>query len=83
MLLTLSEMADECNRSAKTFRKYVDKLSIPHVRLGRDLLFDKDEVLAYLKSLTKQHPEQTLDPAKPRMRSRAVGKGRFAEALGL
>jgi hypothetical protein len=43
-------MAAHLNRSPRTFRKYVDEYRIPHIRLGRDLLFDPREVADYLKS---------------------------------
>lgn len=82
-LLTLSEMAGRVNRSTKTFRKYVLEYSVPHVRLGRDLLFDEAEVLAYLKTLTDKKQEKRLKLARPRVRARLHGKGRFADQLGL
>ncbi|MFN6965257.1 MAG: hypothetical protein ACK4S4_16035 [Pyrinomonadaceae bacterium] len=49
--LTLIEIAAEYHRHPKTFRKYVLKLDIPHVKLGRDMLFDRDQVRDFLESL--------------------------------
>jgi len=53
-MLTLSQMAERLNRCPKTFRKYVEELDIPHIRLGRDFLFDPDEVTAYLRVHTTE-----------------------------
>lgn len=51
-LLTLKEMAHRLNRCERTFRKYVDEYGIPHIRLGRDLLFNHLEVESFLKNKT-------------------------------
>jgi excisionase family DNA binding protein len=50
--LTLKQMANHLNRCEKTFRKYVVEYKIPHIRLGRDMLFDAEEVEIYLLNLT-------------------------------
>lgn len=50
--ITLKEMAQKLNRCPKTFRKYVVKYQIPHICLGRDMLFNAAEVENYLAALT-------------------------------
>ena len=50
--ITLKEMAQKLNRCPKTFRKYVVEYQIPHICLGRDMLFDTTEVENYLSNLT-------------------------------
>lgn len=75
--LTLAEMAERLNFTAKTFKKHVDERGIPHLRIGRSLRFDPVEVEAMFRV------ERT--PATPvRRRVRVVNSaGRFAERLGL
>jgi excisionase family DNA binding protein len=81
--LTLEEMAKELRRTAKTFRKYVSEYDIPHIRLGRDFLFDRDKVIAYLENRSaaevkpKSHAKLKTKPADH------SDRGRFADALGL
>lgn len=53
-LLTSQEMAQRLNRCQKTFAKYVRSYGIPHIKLGRDMLFDEVEVIAFLKDMSKQ-----------------------------
>lgn len=53
-LLTSFEMAQRLNRCKKTFAKYVRAYEIPHIKLGRDMLFDEAEVIAFLKNLSQQ-----------------------------
>ncbi len=50
--ITLKEMAKRLNRCAKTFRKYVIEYEIPHICLGRDMLFNAAEVENYLSNFT-------------------------------
>ncbi len=50
--ITLKEMAQRLNRCPKTFRKYVIEYKIPHICLGRDMLFNAHEVENYLSDLT-------------------------------
>jgi excisionase family DNA binding protein len=50
--VTLKEMARLLNRCEKTFRKYVLEYKIPHIRLGRDMLFNVEEVNKFLLNLT-------------------------------
>ena len=50
--ITLKTMAQRLNRCPKTFRKYVVKYRIPHICLGRDMLFNASEVEKYLADLT-------------------------------
>ena len=78
-------MAARLNRSTKTFRKYVDEYDIPHVRLGRDLLFDRAEVEAYLKAETVKRRQKRYELAKPKRRhySTPVESDKYAQLLGL
>lgn len=73
-LLNSSEMAARLNRCSKTFLKYVDKYDIPHIRLGRDLLFDPVKVKDYLENY---HQKRTAT----RLKAPHVRKGRFAGVL--
>ena len=43
-------MAELLSRGAEQFKKEVIKYSIPHIRLGRDRLFDSEEVIEFLTS---------------------------------
>jgi hypothetical protein len=52
--IKLPEMARLLSRSAKQFRVDVKKYSIPHLCLGRDKLFDPEEVERFLTG--KQEP---------------------------
>ena len=79
-LLTLSEMADDLNLSAKTFSRDVREKSIPFHSRGKRKRFDPDEVKAYLKNWK---PERRRLKASPSASVRVDGKGRFAEALGV
>lgn len=83
-LLTLSQMAERCNRSTKTFRKYVLEYDVPHIRMGRDLLFDENKVHAHLEKITERRRIRRVAHAAPRVRARVVkGQSRLADALGL
>lgn len=83
-MLTLSEMAKRVNRSTKTFRKYVLEYDVPHIRMGRDLLFDEGKTLAHLEKITEQNKAKRVVSTKSEIRSRVVGpKSRLSEALGL
>ena len=48
--LSLKDMAAHFNSCTKTFRKYVIAYEIPHILLGRTMLFDLKEVEDYLKA---------------------------------
>jgi hypothetical protein len=79
--LTLEQMAFKLNRCSKTFRKYVATYEIPHIRLGRDLLFDEAEVIRHLKARstnTKIKLERkSVQKPKP------SGNERYAKLLNL
>jgi len=55
--IKLPEMARLLSRSVKQFRADVRNHSIPHLRLGRDKLFDPDLVIGYL-SVQSEPPEK-------------------------
>lgn len=57
--ITLKEMAQKLNRCPKTFRKYVVEYQIPHICLGRDMLFNAAEVENYLSNLTLMNQSST------------------------
>lgn len=75
-LLTSSEMAARLNRCPKTFLKYVEAYNVPHIRLGRDLLFDPVKVENYLENYHQKKTEARTRKAP------LVRKGRFAGVLG-
>jgi hypothetical protein len=62
--LTLTQIAERYNRCTKTFLKYVDELGIPHIKLGRDRLFDPVEVDAYLRTIDRQNKKPDLSRKK-------------------
>lgn len=59
--LTLKQMARHLNRCEKTFRKYVLEYKIPHIRLGRDMLFDAEKVENFLQNLTMSNNSVETD----------------------
>lgn len=74
-LLSSSEMAARLNRCPKTFIRYVKAYSIPHIRLGRDLLFDPAKVENYLENYHQKKSEVRT------RKTPLVRKGRFAGVL--
>jgi len=84
--LTLSEMAARMHRSTKTFAKYVHKLSIPHIKLGKEFLFDAEEVEKFLAAHTEANRQQTVTVVVPNLAQRRItgsNRGRFAGRLGI
>lgn len=64
--LSLNEMAAQLNRCGKTFAKYVRKYDIPHIRLGRDMLFDPERVIAFLEERQARSAANAPQPLKRR-----------------
>ena len=90
--ITLKEMAQRINRCPKTFRKYVIEYKIPHICLGRDMLFDAAEVENYLTNLTFANQQTTYQNQKTTTRKQKTklnlknidkSKNRYASLLGL
>lgn len=90
-LLTLKETARRINRCERTFKKYVIDYQIPHILLGRDMLFDWNEVKDHLRKLTIKEREveelQKVTPTRSKLKI-AVSKkdgarNRYAKLLGL
>ena len=90
--ITLKEMAQKLNRCPKTFRKYVVEYQIPHILLGRDMLFDAAEVENYLSNLTLINQLSTVESGvsvskisktKPNSKKPEQSKSRYASLLGL
>lgn len=83
--LTLKQMAERLNRCERTFKKYVIEYRVPHIKLGRDMLFNPIEVETYLKNLTfaeiEKHPLSKLK-SQPKVESSFKGN-RFAALLNL
>lgn len=77
-LLSLSEMATRLNRCTKTFIKYVDAYDIPHIRLGRDLLFDPVKVETYLENYHEKKRE-----SRPKVRRRVAVRDSVSEFAGV
>jgi excisionase family DNA binding protein len=91
-LVTLKEMAEILNRCPKTFRKYVEKYNIPHIRLGRDMLFNALEVVTFLRDMTVrcQETEAEVNPipektSENKTNSKELNKSqnKYANLLGL
>ena len=90
--ITLKDMAQRLNRCPKTFRKYVIEYQIPHICLGRDMLFNAAEVENYLSTLTlAKQPSVQLVQASATGKSKTKGnlnkpektRNRYASLLGL
>ncbi len=90
--ITLKEMAQRLNRCPKTFRKYVIEYQIPHICLGRDMLFNAIEVENFLTilALKKQSSiEQVQVPNTKKSKTKGIFKNldqsrnRDASLLGL
>jgi len=90
--LTLREMAQRLNRCPKTFRKYVIEYQIPHICLGRDMLFDATEVENYLSNFTQINQSSTQEPqiqiprkskTKSNTKNSYQSRNRYANLLGL
>src|SRR5687768_12079828 len=90
--LTLKQMADYLNRCEKTFRKYVLEYKIPHIRLGRDMLFNAEEVETYLVNLTMSEArnidsEDSVKAAKSKIRKNVTKinkyQNKYAKLLGI
>ncbi len=90
--ITLKEMAQRLNRCPKTFRKYVIEYQIPHICLGRDMLFNATEVENFLTNLTlKNKPSiqqvqvsnTKQSKTKRNLKNLDQSKKRYASMLGL
>lgn len=87
--VTLKEMARYLNRCERTLRKYVAEYDIPHIRLGRDLLFNRLEVENFLKTKTvseikKESLKEPKKKFKPELKLPYKYKeNRFASLLKL
>ncbi len=84
-------MANHLNRCEKTFRKYVLEYKIPHIRLGRDMLFSVDEVESYLLNLTMENENSMPVESSAKKKSKAKKKlsnlnksqNKYANLLGI
>lgn len=89
--VTLKEMARLLNRCEKTFRKYVCEYQIPHIRLGRDMLFNVSEVENYLKFMTMTHSKEqaqrnstkVISKTKRNLNNLDKSKNKYANLLGI
>lgn len=81
--LSLSEMAERFNISAKTFAKYVENRGIPYYPFGRTKRFDPCEVAAYMRMIPEPPEPSNVVQIKPVRKQRKQKKSRFAEACGV
>lgn len=90
--LTLKQMASCLNRCEKTFRKYVLQYKIPHIRLGRDMLFNAEEVEAFLVNLSMSDEQNKGDKSPVRATNHKAKKNvlkpnkshnKYAKLLGI
>lgn len=89
--VTLKEMARLLHRCDRTFRKYVVEYKIPHIRLGRDMLFSVAEVESYLKNLTAASEisntigkiSKSTSKTKRNLTDFNKSKNKYANLLGL
>jgi hypothetical protein len=80
--LNLNQIAKEYRKTPKTFRNYVRELKIPHIRLGREMLFDPAQVEKHLEELTRSWIATPPDikaksPKKPQRRTRTASSSRY------
>lgn len=75
--LSLDEMAERLRISPRTFRRYIPKLNIPFIRIGRTMVFDPAKVELYLECT-----ETEVKPVK-RAVTRFPVVNKYAERLGL
>jgi hypothetical protein len=79
MNLTLTEIAQHFKRTPKSFAKFVRDNDVPHYIVGRSMLFDLNEVKAYLRA----RPETpVVVKYQPTLR-KSGAKNKLADALGL
>lgn len=85
-------MASYLNRCEKTFRKYVSEYKIPHIRLGRDMLFNIEEVENYLLNLTmtdmysserKKPEKKKISHGKKNLPNQNKTQNKYAKLLGI
>lgn len=89
--IKLPEMARLLSRSSKQFRVDVFTYRIPHIQLGRNKLFDPEEVERYLieNGQTNSHSSTTksVDFRSPKpsriAKSETVQSNRYQTLLGL
>jgi excisionase family DNA binding protein len=87
--ITLKEMAQRLNRCPKTFRKYVIEYQIPHICLGRDMLFNAAEVEKFLSNLTLTNQSSVQvsvtrkSKTKQNINKLDKSRNRYASLLGL
>jgi hypothetical protein len=77
-LLDLEATAKHFHRSPRQFRDDVKRLAIPHIRIGRRMLFDAARVELFLESL-----ETTNKPERSSVKRSVKPVNKYAEALGL
>lgn len=86
---TLHEIAAEYRVCDKTFRRRVRELGIPHIKLGREMLFVPEKVERYLEELTRSNVKANVLDFKPKpskkitKQKRAGDRGRYASMVGL
>ena len=67
-LLTIEEASELTKLSVKTLYTYAEKEKIPHVKLGRRVLFNEDKIEGWVKSCE-------IAPAGESMKKAAVENG--------
>ena len=90
----LPVMAQLLSRSVKQFRADVEKYHTPHIKLGRDKLFDPEKVIQFLLDKSQTAPPAQIISAQPawadssakkhrKIESETVKTNRFKSLLGL
>jgi hypothetical protein len=77
-LLDLESAAKHFHRSPRQFRDDVKRLTIPHIRIGRRMLFDAARVELYLESI-----DNANKPERSGVKRSVKPVNKYAEALGL
>jgi hypothetical protein len=75
-LKTLKEISAYYSRTPKSFAKLVRDKDIPHQLIGRSMLFDLNEVKAYLRARPEKHEVKY----QPTLR-KSGARNRLADAL--
>lgn len=80
--LTLSEISEQYRCTPKTFKKYVMRLGIPFVSLGRGMRFDPQKVEKFLEISTSHQSPEIVLPKRKLQTASDLPVSRFVGTLG-
>ncbi|MGI8468927.1 MAG: hypothetical protein ACR2N3_10785 [Pyrinomonadaceae bacterium] len=77
----LSVMARILSRCPKQFKQDVKKYDIPHLGIGRDLLFYPQEVEEYLSELTKARNSKLKEVKEKTIKNKSMRQHSFSSQI--